>query len=232
MNHIHRLFLTTLFLLLLAACGGDAKPTAPEVVEEGNPPATGAESGAGTTFNVVTEESKVTYTVEEEFFSGAVERFGQVLGLTDTVGETQSLSGFLTIDLDASPPQLVDGRLHVDLRTLTSDVSRRDSTIRDRFLESNRFPDAIFVPRAIENFPGSYTPGESVTFDLVGDMTIREITNEESFAVTATLDGERLTGTAVTDIFMVDYGFDPPAFANMFTVSDPATITVDLVAEQ
>ena len=108
------------------------------------------------------------------------------------------------------PVTVADGQFAVDLRTLKSDDRLRDERIREQFLQSNLFPIAEFVITGVENFPAEYSEGEEVTFKLVGDFTMREITNEVVFETTAVLQDGRLTGTAFTDIFMVDFGFDPP----------------------
>ena len=60
-------------------------------------------------------------------------------------------------------------------------------------------------------------------------MTIREITNSETFTVTATLQDGMISGTGTTQIFMVDYGFDPPEILGFMRAQDPATIEIELV---
>jgi polyisoprenoid-binding protein YceI len=188
-------------------------------------------AGSARTFVILPEESEAAYIVAEEFLSGAVQRLGQLLGLTDTIGRTQDVEGELVLDLSAANP-LVSGEFVVDLRTLTSDDSRRDNRIRDEWLQSSQYPLAEFVATAVENFPASYSEGQTITFQLLGDMTIREITQPVRFDVTATLSGNSITGTATAEMRMTDFGFNPPAMANLFTVADEFTVEITFNARE
>lgn len=182
-------------------------------------------------FVIVPDESEAIYTVDEEFLSGAVQQLGQALGLTDTVGRSSDIEGELVLDLTAANP-LVSGQFTVDLRTLTSDDSRRDNRIRNEWLESNRYPLAEFRATAVENFPANYIEGQTATFQLVGDMTIRQITQSVVFEVTAILNNGVITGEATADMRMTDFGFNPPNMANLFTVADEFSIEITFTARE
>jgi len=212
----------------------DAYPAMPQPAAPPTDAYPGQESSAAgsvRTFVIVPEESEAAYIVAEEFLSGAVQQLGQLLGLTDTIGRTQDIEGELVLDLSAADP-LISGEFIVDLRTLTSDDSRRDNRIRNEWLQANRFPLAEFVATAVENFPASYSEGQTITFQLLGDMTIREITQPVRFDVTATLSGNSITGTAAAEMRMTDFGFNPPAMANLFTVADEFTVEVIFIARE
>lgn len=181
-------------------------------------------AGDEITFVIDPSASQVSYSVEEEFFNREVQ-------FVTAVGTTSVIDGSLSVALSGGEPSLTGGEISVDISTLESDSNRRDNAIRNDWLESARFPTATFVPSAIENFSGDYTDG-AVTFDLVGDLTVREVTNPVTFNVTASLEGETLRGTATALVMMVDYGFDPPDILNILTVTDGVTLTIDLVAQQ
>ncbi len=183
------------------------------------------------TFTIVAEESEASYTVGEEFLSEAVSRLGVVLGLTETVGSTNEVEGEFELDLN-DPFPLVANHFTVNIRSLTSDQSRRDERIQEQSLESNKYPIAEFTATAIEDFPESYTEGEEISFKLIGDLTIREISNPVTFDMTATLDGNSITGNASTIILMSDYGFAPPSFANFFVVEDETLIQLTFTAKE
>ncbi len=190
-----------------------------------------ATTNGSRTFTIVPEESEASYTVSEEFFSEAVSRLGVVLGATETVGSTNEVEGEFELDLSESFP-LISSRFSVNIRSLTSDQSRRDERIQEQDLESNQYPIAEFTATAIEGFPASYTEGEEISFTLVGDLTIREISKQTTFDMTATLDGDTITGNASTIILMSDFGFDPPAIANFFIVEDETLIQLIFTAKE
>ncbi len=245
------ILLSSVLLLVLAGCSaGAAAPTAtpsptppPAPAETAVPPTAETESeeaaeatpepeettASTRTFVIVPENSKALYRVEEEFLQGAVDRLGQQLGFNTAVGFTRTLEGSLELS-SAELPEIVGGHILVDIRSLVSDDNRRDERIQERYLESNRFPIAEFVVTGVEDYPTSYTEGEEVTFKLIGDLTIREVTNEVVWEVTAVLEGDTITGTANTSIMMVDFGFDPPAIAGFLTALDPAIIEMEITA--
>lgn len=207
-----------------------AEPTAEPIVEEQTAEPV-EEVPNGRLFVIIPEESTASYSVGEEFFAQAVERLGVELGTTVTVGSTQEIEGELRLDLEQAFP-LVQNHFVVNIRSLTSDQPRRDERLREQGLSSNRFPLAEFMATAIEGFPEAYTEGEEISFDLVGEMTLREQTNPMTFMVTAVLDGNRITGTATGTMLMTDYGFDPPSIGGFFTVEDEVLLTIEFVAEE
>ena len=122
------------------------------------------------------------------------------------VGTTSEIEGSLVLELGETPA-VAGGEITVDISTLQSDSNRRDGAIRSDWLESATYPVATFVPKSITGLSGPYTEGSEVSFQLVGDLTVREIANEVTFDVTATLANGVLSGTATTLIMMADYGF-------------------------
>lgn len=186
---------------------------------------TSASTGGVRTFVVVPAGTTASYSVREEFFDGALQRLNKALGMTTTIGSTQVVSGQLEVTGDPGmAPSAVGGAIVVDISTLASDESGRDNRIRERWLESAIFPLATFVPTGVEGFPATYTDGTPLNFNLMGNLTVREVTKPVAFEVTATLNGGTLVGTATTGIAMTDFGFDPPDMMGMFTVDNAAEI--------
>ena len=67
-------------------------------------------------------------------------------------------------------------------------------------------------------------------FNSVGDLTVRDVTVPITFDVTATLDGDTITGVAIADTLLSDFGINPPNFANTLTVQDAFQIQMELTA--
>jgi polyisoprenoid-binding protein YceI len=208
------------------------KPTA-AVATEAPAVATEAPAAAGgaRTFVIVPGESQAGYEVDEEFLAGAAGMLGIEPGKGKTVGSTDQVNGQLTLDFSGTP-QITSGEFQVDISTLKSDQNRRDNRIRTEWLQSATFPVASFKAAGLQNAPASYTEGEEVTFQLAGDLTIREITQPVVFDVKATLQGDTITGTATTAFLMSQFGVDPPAMGNLFTVGDNTVVTLTLVAKE
>lgn len=220
----------------LAACGGPAAPAPLAVTPTPAPTptsaATGAPVGGLRTFVIVPAESKASYLADEEFFADALAKYGIAAGEADVVGSTQEIEGQLQLNLDDLSAALGENRFVVQMNTLTTDRPLRDGWIRENGPRFNSYPEAIFVATAIEDAPTTYNEGEEVTFRLVGDITIREITQPVTFTVTARLVGDTLTGVATTRLLMSDFGIDPPNFINTLTVKDEFGIEVEFTARE
>ncbi|MEM7127398.1 MAG: YceI family protein [Chloroflexota bacterium] len=173
-------------------------------------------------FVVIPNESLATYHI-----------YAQYANLDSTpqlvTGKTQQVSGELVLFL-GSPPKLHAGYIEVDLTTLNSRDPRRDLAIRTTWLESDRYPIARFDAMRIENGPSEWTEGKEVTFNLLGELTLRRVTQEVNFDVTAKVDEGRLTGMATTEIFIHDYDFAPPVVENLVEALDGVTLTIYLTA--
>jgi len=63
----------------------------------------------------------------------------------------------------------------------------------------------------------------------VGDLKIRQTTRQVTWDVTGVLQGDRLAGTATTNIMLVDFDVEPPSIAGILSVTDGALLTLEFV---
>ncbi len=224
---------------LLAACAAPAAPpTATEapptpqmateivpVVDMPTKTPAAAQTAAGSdlrTYVIVPERSKVSYTVGEVFFNEN-NRFNLAVGIT------QQVSGEVYLDF-AAPQKSSIGVITVDISTFKSDSSRRDNAIRTRWLESQRYPKAVFTPKSVTGIPAAYQDGSQLELQVSGDLTVREVSQPVTFMVKAKLVGEELTGSANTEILMSSFGFSAPDIAGMLKAEDKVVIDFEFVA--
>jgi polyisoprenoid-binding protein YceI len=181
-----------------------------------------ASSDSVQTLTIVPEESQVFYTVDEQFLRE---------GIVDVtaVGVTQEIEGEVMLDPE-NPQNTEISTITIDISAFESDEDRRDQAIRENWLESATYPIATFEPTSIEGLPESYTEGEELNFQIVGDLTVREQTQPVTFDTVAVYDGEALTGTATTTVQMTDFGFEPPNIANVLRAENDALLTFEFVA--
>jgi len=190
----------------------------------------GLPSGA-VTYVLVPEETTASYIADEEFFQDALPKYGIPNGTQDTVGSTSAIEGRFTLDWSNLGQQpLGENSFTVDLSTLQSNQRLRDSWIRENGPQFNTYPTATFVAHELQGAPESYTMGETVEFQLVGDLTIHDTTQPATFDVSATLDRDTITGIATTTALMSSFGIEPPNFANTLTVNDEFQIQVEFTA--
>lgn len=227
---ITRLTILGILLFLLTACGQSATPTPTATPEPPVPTVPPAPTTAGMrTFTVISDESQASYLADEEFFAGALAKLGVNAGLEDVVGSSTQVSGYLQLNL-AGPDYLGESQISVDLSALKTQRAQRDKWIQEDGPNFGRFPLAQFVPTEIRNPPATYQEGTEVSFQLVGNLTIREITQPAIFEVTAALNGSTITGLAETRVLLSDFGIEPPNFANTLSVKDEIGIRVQLTA--
>lgn len=236
-NKWTKIVLSLLSILGLFACVQPAPPPsalpATQSVTQTAPAASSAKPGGSyRTFVIVPEESRASYIVDEEFFSAALNKLGIPPGKVKVTGSTQSIEGFLQLDLADLAAPLGESRITVRINTLTTDRDDRDRWIREKGPRLNDYPIATFVATAIADAPSSYTEGEEVRFKLIGDLTIREVTRSVTFEVTASLSGDTLRGVARTRLLMSDFGIEPPSFANTLTVADEFELEIQITARR
>src|SRR5690606_13787313 len=113
----------------------------------------------------------------------------------DAVGETSAITGALVLDENGAIVR-EESRFEVDLSTLKSDSDRRDNYVRRRTLQTEEYPTAVFVPTAIRSAPSPLPTSGEFTFELDGELTIREVTRPITWQVTARAADGTYSGTA------------------------------------
>jgi polyisoprenoid-binding protein YceI len=240
-----RLIITSIMgLILLAACAAPqsaqtpmpiatAASTAPVAENSSTPanvPSAKSSPAVGTTaqtgvvvYKIVPSESQVSYEVGETFINQS-NRFNLAIGVTKQV------SGEITAD-KSDPTKSNISPITVDISQFTSDSDRRDSAIRGHWLESEKYPQAVFTPTKIDGLPSSYTEAKDYAFKVSGDLKVRDTTKPVTFDVTVQLNGETLSGTAVTTIQLSDFNVGPISIGGMLNTEDKAKLTLKFVAK-
>jgi polyisoprenoid-binding protein YceI len=187
--------------------------------DDASTPAASPAAEAAYTLTIDATQSFARYVAQEEL---------QGTGDNEVVGETQALQG--TILFDESWLPIAGSRIDVDMRTLVSDEARRDNYLYDNVLETGEFPLATFIVTGIEGLEAGLVDGEEATFTLVGDLTLHGVTNEAKWEVTATLDGETLTGSATTSFELQNFEMEKPIVGPVISIDDIIVLEMDVVA--
>ncbi len=176
------------------------------------------------TFQIVSAQTTASYSVFEDLIF-------QNKPNNDAIGTTHSVQGSFKIRTGASP-LVAAMNIQVDLRTLQSDSSRRDNFIQQNTLETATYPYATFVSVSTQGLPASYSDGQSVHFQLTGNLTMHGKTNKEVFDVQGKVVGNTITGTATSTIYMTDFGIQPPNLANIAIAQNKVVITLTFTAQE
>lgn len=195
--------------------GSTAQPASPA-------PATEAPAGGGEAviFTLVPAESQARFTLSED-----------LRGQPNTVvGTTSELAGELAVNpADLSQTQV--GVIQVNARTLATDNDRRNSAIGRFILQTDTYELITFTPTEVRGLSGQGVTGQAYTFQVAGDLTIRDITQPVVFDVTVTAESEeRLSGLASTTVRRGDFNLEIPSVPNVANVSEEVLIELEFVA--
>jgi polyisoprenoid-binding protein YceI len=195
----------------LADCAGVAglAPGELAVVEDGQ-----------TSYVISGESSETRYVVEEELAT---------IGANTAIGRTNAFIGQILLDSDSMPASC--SRFDVDMRTLVSDSSRRDNYLRGATLQSDQYPIATFILRAVEGLAALLT-NEEQTFTLIGDLVFRGQSQLVAWEASAALDGDALIGSAFLEFGVTDFTIEKPVVGSVVSIDDTVRLEVDIVAQQ
>jgi polyisoprenoid-binding protein YceI len=174
-------------------------------------------------FRIIQEESEARFYIDETLRGERV----TVVGVTDQV------AGEIAVDFD-NPPASQVGTIRVNVRTLQTDESLRNQAIRGQILQSARpeYEFSEFAPSALEGLPESVEIGETVGFQIIGDLTLRDVTRTLTFDAEVTVTAEdRLEGVARTTILFEDFNVNIPRLpAFVAEVDDEVVLEIQFVA--
>jgi polyisoprenoid-binding protein YceI len=178
--------------------------------DEATAEAAAATSG-GVIFNIVPEESQVSFALSEVLMGNP----------TNVVGITDQVAGQLLVDF-ANPAATQIGTIRINVRTLATDSDMRNRAIRRAILQSDQdqFEFAEFSNIELSDLPASVTIGEPFTFNITGDFTLRNITNRVT----------ELSGTASTVVQRALYELTIPNAPGVANVSEDVTLEITFVA--
>ena len=181
-----------------------------------------AESAA-VEFSIVAAESEASFTLEEDL-SGV---------RTTVIGSTTELGGSVFVDR-TNPSNSAIGAIVINARTLETDNSFRNRALRSQILRSARdeFEFIVFEPRELSNFSAdSVAVGETLGFDITGDLTVTDVTRSVTFAAMVTLDSEtQISGSASVNLLHADFGLTIPEVPRVANVTDDVELKLEFVA--
>lgn len=173
-------------------------------------------------FTAVGDGNKARYRVRERLVGKELDN--------DAIGETPSVKGTIALDKQNRVIASASG-FTADVSLLKSDEARRDRYVRNRILKLDSFPTTTF--RATEVRGLATLPKTGVaTFTLLGDLTVKGVTRPSSWTITATVDGDRLTGQAVTRFTFKDFGLLQPRVPVLLSVVDTIALEYDFVMQR
>jgi polyisoprenoid-binding protein YceI len=144
----------------------------------------------------------------------------------DAVGVTSKVTGAIVIG-DDGQPIAAQSKIVVDASDLKTDVSMRDGFIKRNTLQTEQYPTIEFVPTSFRGLTGPLPTSGSRSFQIVGNMKIRDTTRSIAWNVTAEFAPGRVTGSAATRFNFEDFEMSPPKAGRVFMVSSGVNLEYD-----
>lgn len=184
---------------------------------------TPAAGGEAVLYRFVAGEGKASFAVDEILNNAPF----------TAVGTTDEVAGDIIIDW-SEPSNSQLGTIVVNARTLETDNPFRDRAIRNSVLESSQdaYEFITFTPTELRGLPESVAVGDTVEFEVVGDLTIRAITLSTVWTASVTLTSmDQVSGSASTEVLRPDYDLQIPSVPRVAGVDDDVLLTIEFAAQ-
>ncbi|UYN89182.1 MAG: YceI family protein [Anaerolineales bacterium] len=192
-------------------------PVAQQATSAPNQP---AEAEGSLVFEIDGDQSEARFLINE-VLNGADKT---------VVGVTNAVAAQIVID-PASPAGVQVGTVQVNARTFITDSGSRNRAIQNLILETNTFEFVTFTPTAYSGLPASIAVGDTFSFQITGDLAIRDITSLVTFGVTVTVESEsRISGLASTTIDRATYDLQIPSVPQVASVEPTLILELEFVA--
>jgi polyisoprenoid-binding protein YceI len=122
----------------------------------------------------------------------------------------------------------VFGKIRIETRTLDTGNSSRDKRMHRETLSVDRYPVIQFVPTRVVGSIPSFEPGTTASFQLEGDLTIRETKRPITIDANAKFTETGIVVDGKTSLQFPDFGVPDPS--NFFVHVKP-TVTIGLHLE-
>jgi polyisoprenoid-binding protein YceI len=213
--------------LLFVSRGSDSPPPAAlEPVPSTTPGATAgtAEDGAATPDGtwLVSDNgaSFVGYRVKEQLAFRP--------GATEAVGRSTAVTGTMKVAGDT----VEQVKVEADVTRLTSDEDRRDNAIRQRGLESDRFPTATLELAEPMRLAAAPARGEKVRGTGTGRLTVHGVTREVALDLQGVWSGSTIQVAGQLPVKMTDFQIEPPRLGPVLSIEDGLAVEFKLVFQR
>jgi polyisoprenoid-binding protein YceI len=165
-----------------------------------------------------TNASQLGYRVTEVLFGQS----------TEAVGRTNEVQGQLTIN----GTTVSSGSFTVQVDTIKSDWSQRDSQFNGRIMSTSLFPTATFKLTQPIDFGSIPADKVEINANATGDLTLRGVTKSVTFPVTARRNGANIEVSGSIPIVFADYSIPNPSINGAVSTQDNGVLEFLLVFAQ
>ena len=126
------------------------------------------------------------------------------------IGVTKEIEGAIIFDSSGKIHSEIPSAIVVNLSSLKSDSSLRDSYLKNNSLEINKYPKLTLTVKNVDELKWPLVKGVYQNFKLYGDLEIHGVLKPSVWDVEAILEGGNITGTAKTQFYFGDFNIKIP----------------------
>ena len=214
--------------LLLWARSSDSPP--PAALDQ--PPSTSAGQATRTTQADGAATPDGSWKVSGDGSSYVGYRVKEQLAFLNSPSEAVGRSTAVTGTMEVTGDRVEAVRIQADLTNLTSDESRRDNAIRQRGLESERYPTATFDLTEPIQLDGTPAAGEEVSGKGKGRLTVHGVAREVDLDLAGRWSGSTIQVAGRLPVKLSDYQIQAPRFGPVVSIEDSAAVEFRLAFER
>lgn len=169
-------------------------------------------------YRVAAEGNEARYRVREQL--------ANIDFPSDAVGTTSAVTGAIVIGADGRIVK-ESSKFTIDLTTLATDSDMRDNFVRRNTLQTETHGSAVFVPTEFRGVTLPLPASGEMTFQMVGELTLREVTRPVTWEVTAKVEGTTISGQAKTQFTFADFEMTKPSVRRVLSVNDEIRLEYD-----
>jgi polyisoprenoid-binding protein YceI len=215
------------YLLWASRSSGSPPPAALDAA-----PSTTAGQAAGMTGADGAATPDGTWRVSDDGSSYVGYRVKEQLAFLSSPSEAVGRSTAVTGTMEVAGDTVDHVRIQADLTRLTSDKSRRDNAIRQRGLESERYPTATLELAEPIRLATAPVQGQEVRGQGKGRLTVHGVTREVELSVGGRWSGSAIQVVGQLPVRLSDYQIQAPRFGPAVSIEDGVAVDFSLVFER
>jgi polyisoprenoid-binding protein YceI len=214
--------------LLFAARTSDSPP--PAALDPVPTTTSGEATGTSQADGAATPDG--TWRVSDDGRSFVGYRVREQLASLGSPNEAVGRSNAVTGTMEVAGDTVEQVRIEADLTQLTSDEGRRDNAIRQRGLESARYPTATLELAEPIQLASTPVQGQDIRGQGTGRLTVHGVTREVDLDLTGRWSGSTIQVVGQLPVKMTDYQIEPPRFGPVVSIEDSLAVDFNLVFER
>jgi polyisoprenoid-binding protein YceI len=237
MSRTGKLVIVGVVVLVLAVGGGyllfvNRTSDSPPPAALDPAPTTAVGEAAGATQGDGAASPDGTWQVSDDGSSYVGYRVKEQLAFLNSPNEAVGRSKAVTGTMQVAGDTVEEVRIEADLTQLTSDETRRDNAIRQRGLESERYPTATLELTEPIQLTSTPVEDQEVRGQGKGRLTVHGVTREVDLDLQGRWSGETIQVVGQLPVKMTDYQIEPPRFGPVVSIEDSLNVDFNLVFER